>query len=165
MSCQYISQINYDIFSFESPRMLFREIWIKTQIFSCKEIPVHIINGWWCIAFMLLLLFVPHFNGGKLMKLHFVIETGNLNVINHPFDSIAPIIILLVIIFKWFTLFRIVILLNRPVAQIPQSNSPKCHNAPFWNRNVHMCAYYCYKMVHCGIFVQCIVAFVRSVQL
>ena len=37
------------------------------------------------------------------------------------------------------------------------------HNAPFWNRNVHICAHFCYKMVHCGIFVGCIVAFVRWV--
>ena len=31
--------------------------------------------------------------------------------------------------------------------------SPISHNAPFCNRNVHICAYFCYKMVHCGIFV------------
>ena len=27
------------------------------------------------------------------------------------------------------------------------------HNAPFCSRNVHMCAHFCYKMVHCGTFV------------
>ena len=32
-------------------------------------------------------------------------------------------------------------------------NSPISHNAPFCNRNVHICAYFCYKVVHCGIFV------------
>ena len=26
----------------------------------------------------------------------------------------------------------------------------------FCNRNVHICAHFCYKMVHCGIFVYCI---------
>ena len=33
----------------------------------------------------------------------------------------------------------------------------KSHNAPFCNRNVHMCAHFCCKIVHCGIFVWCIV--------
>ena len=42
---------------------------------------------------------------------------------------------------------------NRPVAQTPQYTSPTLHNAPFCNRNVHRCAHFCYKMVHCGIFV------------
>ena len=37
------------------------------------------------------------------------------------------------------------------------------HNAIFCNRNVHMCAHFCYKMVHCGIFVWCILGFVRWV--
>ena len=46
---------------------------------------------------------------------------------------------------------------NRPVAQIPQCTSPISHNASFCNRNVHMCAHFCVKMVHCGIFVKCIV--------
>ena len=27
------------------------------------------------------------------------------------------------------------------------------HNAPFYNRNVHRCAHFCYKMEHYGIFV------------
>ena len=40
-----------------------------------------------------------------------------------------------------------------PVAQIPQFSNPISHNAPFCNRNVHMCAHFCYKMVHYGIFV------------
>ena len=35
------------------------------------------------------------------------------------------------------------------------------HNAPPCSRNVHTCAYFCYKMVHCAIFVWCIVGFVR----
>ena len=41
--------------------------------------------------------------------------------------------------------------LNRPVAQIPQCTSSISNNAPFCNRNVYMCAHFCYKMVHCGI--------------
>ena len=28
-------------------------------------------------------------------------------------------------------------------------------------RNEHMCAHFCYKMVHCGIFVCCVVRFMR----
>ena len=39
---------------------------------------------------------------------------------------------------------------NRPVTQIPQCTSPLSHNASFCNKNVHMCAHFCYKMVHCG---------------
>ena len=36
---------------------------------------------------------------------------------------------------------------NRPISQIPQCTSPVAHNAPFCNKNVHMC----------GIFDWCIV--------
>ena len=36
---------------------------------------------------------------------------------------------------------------NRPVAQIPKYTSPISHNAPFCNRNVHMCAHFCYETV------------------
>ena len=54
-------------------------------------------------------------------------------------------------------------LANRPVAQIPQCTSPMSHNAPFYNRNVHMCGHFCYKMVYCGIFVRCVVGFVKWV--
>ena len=50
---------------------------------------------------------------------------------------------------------------RRTVAQIPQCISWISHNAPFCNRNVHTCAHFCYKMVHCGIFVWCIVGFER----
>ena len=39
----------------------------------------------------------------------------------------------------------------RPVAQIPQCIRPIYHNAPFCEGNVHMCAHFCYKMVHCGL--------------
>ena len=52
---------------------------------------------------------------------------------------------------------------NRPVVQIPQWTSPVSHSAPFCNRNVHMWAHFCCKMVHCGIFVWCIVELVRWV--
>ena len=37
------------------------------------------------------------------------------------------------------------------------------HNAPYCNRNVHMRAHFCYKMVHRGIFFWCIAGFVRWV--
>ena len=30
------------------------------------------------------------------------------------------------------------------------------HNASFCNRNVHTCAHFCYKRVHCGIWNWCI---------
>ena len=37
------------------------------------------------------------------------------------------------------------------------------HNASICNRNVHTCAHFCYKMVHCGIQDWCIVGFVKQV--
>ena len=49
---------------------------------------------------------------------------------------------------------------NRPVSQIPQCTSPISHNATFCGRNVQMRAHFCYKMVHCVIFVWCIVGLV-----
>ena len=45
---------------------------------------------------------------------------------------------------------------NWPDAQIPQYTSPISHKAQFCNRNVHMCAHFCYKMIQCGIFLWCI---------
>ena len=39
------------------------------------------------------------------------------------------------------------------------------HNGPICNRNVHICAHFCYKMVHCGMFVWCIMGLVRWVYL
>ena len=54
------------------------------------------------------------------------------------------------------------------LANIGRSQIPECicaisHHATFCNRNVHRCAHFCYKMMHCGIFVWCIVGFVRWV--
>ena len=43
-------------------------------------------------------------------------------------------------------------------------NSPISHNAAFCNRNVHTCAHFCHKMLHCGIFVCYIVGFVKWVS-
>ena len=37
------------------------------------------------------------------------------------------------------------------------------NNAPFCNRNVHAGVYFCYKMVHYGIWDWCIVEFVQQV--
>ena len=45
---------------------------------------------------------------------------------------------------------------DRPITQILQCTSPISHNAPLCNRNVHMHAHFCFKIMHCGIFVlQC----------
>ena len=44
----------------------------------------------------------------------------------------------------------------------PQCTSLTSHNVPFCSRNVHMYAHFCYKMVHCGIFVKCIVGLARG---
>ena len=47
---------------------------------------------------------------------------------------------------------------NWSVSQIPQ-----CTRAPSCNRNVHTCAHFGYKMVHCGIWDRCIVRFMWQV--
>ena len=52
---------------------------------------------------------------------------------------------------------------NRPNSQVQQCNNLISHNALFCNRNVHTCAHFCYKMMHCGIFNLCIVGFMRWV--
>ena len=48
--------------------------------------------------------------------------------------------------------------------KIPPLTSPISHNASFCNSNVQTCAHFCHKMVHCGIFVSCIVGFVRQID-
>ena len=48
-------------------------------------------------------------------------------------------------------------------SHVPQCTSLISHNAPFCNRNVHMCAHFCCKIVHCGMFIWCIMGFVRWV--
>ena len=57
---------------------------------------------------------------------------------------------------------------NRPISQIPQCTIPISYNAPFpyptmhhFVTNVHKCAHFSYKMVHCGIFIPCIEGLVR----
>ena len=54
---------------------------------------------------------------------------------------------------------------DRPISQIPECIRQISHNAPFCNRNVHTCAHFCYKMLHCGIWHRCILGFVRWVYL
>ena len=39
------------------------------------------------------------------------------------------------------------------------------YNVLFCNRNLHICAYFCYKMVHCGIFSDALWDFFRWVYL
>ena len=55
-----------------------------------------------------------------------------------------------------------------PTTHQSQCTSPITpKNAPFCNKNVHICdicAHFCYKTVHCGMFVWCIVGFVRWVS-
>ena len=46
----------------------------------------------------------------------------------------------------------------------PTMHQQISHNAPFCNRNVHTCAHFCYKMVHCGIWNWSIVRFVQYVS-
>ena len=53
---------------------------------------------------------------------------------------------------------------NRPISQVPECIRQISHNASFCNRNVHTCAHFCYKMVHCVIWDWCIVGFVPYVD-
>ena len=53
---------------------------------------------------------------------------------------------------------------NRLILQIPQCIRQITHNAAFCNRNVHTCAHFCYKMLHCGIWDWCIMVFVWQVS-
>ena len=53
----------------------------------------------------------------------------------------------------------------RPISQIPQYIRKITHNASFCNRNVHTRAHFCYKIVHCRIWVWSIVGFVILSQL
>ena len=48
--------------------------------------------------------------------------------------------------------------------QIPRCIGQISHNIPLCNRNVHMCAHFCYKVVHCGIWDWCTVGFVWQVN-
>ena len=51
----------------------------------------------------------------------------------------------------------------RPISQIPQCIRQISHNALICNRNVQIYPYFCYKVVHCGIWDWCTVLFVRQV--
>ena len=50
---------------------------------------------------------------------------------------------------------------NKPISQVPQCIRKISNNASLCNRNVHTCAHFCHKVVHCGIWHRCIVEFVR----
>ena len=52
---------------------------------------------------------------------------------------------------------------HRSISQIQQYITQISHNAPLCNRNVHTCAHFCYKVVHCRIWDRCIVGFVRCI--
>ena len=47
---------------------------------------------------------------------------------------------------------------------ISRCNCPTYQHASFCNRNVHMCAHFCYTMMHCGILVWCMVGFGRWID-
>ena len=47
--------------------------------------------------------------------------------------------------FTWYWLWH-----DIPIPHILQCIRKASHTAPFFNINVRMCAYFCYKMVHCG---------------
>ena len=69
----------------------------------------------------------------------------------------------------WFVLVRIVLIkCSRANSKFQYWTSPISHdtsvpypsNAAVCNRNVHMCAHFCHKLEHCGIFVWYIVGFI-----
>ena len=53
---------------------------------------------------------------------------------------------------------------NTLIEQILQCIRQISHNAQFCNRDVHMCAHFCYKTVHCGMWDWCIVKFEDIIQ-
>ena len=53
--------------------------------------------------------------------------------------------------------------MNKQNSQIPHCTSPISHDAPVPYPTMHMCAHFCYKMVHCEIWDWCIVEFVNFV--
>ena len=57
--------------------------------------------------------------------------------------------------YPWYLLLALTSL-NRPISQIPKCIRQISHNATFCNRNVHTCAHFCYKLLHCGIWHRCI---------
>ena len=57
------------------------------------------------------------------------------------------------------------ILDNRDISQIPKCPCHISHNALFWNRNVNTCEHFYDTLVNCGIFVWCVLGFVRRVAL
>ena len=52
---------------------------------------------------------------------------------------------------------------NRRIWEIPQYIRQITPNAPFCNRNLHTCAHFCYKMVHCQIWDYFFEGFVQQV--
>ena len=57
-----------------------------------------------------------------------------------------------------FTKWSLDLLHKSHIAPVPYS---RIH---VFNRNVQMCAHFCYEMAHCGIFVQCIVRLLQLVH-
>ena len=84
--------------------------------------------------------YLPH----TLKDMYFINENLRaLSVFEPPNSQHLPV----------FFTYHCLCVQNRPVAQIPQCTSPISHNAPLCNRNVHTCAHFCYRVVHCGIFL------------
>ena len=48
---------------------------------------------------------------------------------------------------------------NKSISHFPQCIGQISHNAAFGNNNVHICAHFYYKTVHCGIWDWCIVIY------
>ena len=71
-----------------------------------------------------------------------------------PSDFVIWIIVISMV--RWRPLWPICFRINWPISQIPECICAISHDATFRNRNVHMCAHFCNKMAHYGIFVWCI---------
>ena len=70
------------------------------------------------------------------------------------YDNIRPIFHMMIMNEHLYTA-------NLPISRITQYIRQISHNASFFNRNVHTCAHFCYKMVHREVWDWCTVGFVR----
>ena len=59
---------------------------------------------------------------------------------------------------SWPVIFTVTA--NTSISQMLQCIRQIIHNAPLCNRNVHMCAHSCFKVVFCGLWDWCIMGFV-----
>ena len=99
----------------------------------------------------------------RLVPLYIFICIGNIykyvcvhSNIGNSFKSCIKTISQIILVFLY-----LLTVIDLYVAQIPQCTSPSSHNAPLWNRNVHVCTF----LLQSGALWEfaCIVGFLRWV--